>query len=70
MTDPTLYTPAEAARLLRLAPQTVRHLCSSRQLEHINISAGKQRARYLISADAIAAFRRTRTIPAHTTRAS
>ena len=68
MTDPTLYTPAEAAVLLRLTPQTVRHLCSSRQLEYIDVSSGKQRARYLISADAIAAFRRTRTIPARSTR--
>lgn len=57
-------TPAQAAPLMGLAPQTVRAMCAARQIEHLNISRGSRKARYRISSDAIRAWQRTRTVTA------
>ncbi len=66
VTNPTLLTPAQASApdLIPKPPQTIRRMCAAREIECLNISRGKQKARYLISTDAIRAWRRNHTIPA------
>lgn len=54
------YTTAEAAKLLKCAPQKIRDLIHEGELQAVNTSMGDTRPRWLITAKAIDVFKERR----------
>ncbi|MEH1498423.1 helix-turn-helix domain-containing protein [Cutibacterium avidum] len=61
-TTEVLLTPRQAAEQLGKSARTVRKMCSTREITHIETTGPKGQARYRISQSAIAAFLREHTV--------
>lgn len=61
-TTEVLLTPRQAAEQLGKSARTVRELCSSREITHIEMTGPKGQPRYLIAQSAINTWLREHTV--------